>query len=98
MNTTKTIQSALISVFSKEGLEPIVRKLHSQNVVLYSTGNRRFYKKLGIPVTAVEDVTSYPSILAGVDITPKSFGGILNRQDNESDVQQMKDLTFHKSI
>jgi phosphoribosylaminoimidazolecarboxamide formyltransferase/IMP cyclohydrolase len=38
MNTTKTIQSALISVFSKEGLEPIVRKLHSQNVVLYSTG------------------------------------------------------------
>jgi phosphoribosylaminoimidazolecarboxamide formyltransferase/IMP cyclohydrolase len=56
MNTTKTIQSALISVFSKEGLEPIVRKLHSQNVVLYSTGGT--YKNLGIPVTAVEDVTS----------------------------------------
>jgi phosphoribosylaminoimidazolecarboxamide formyltransferase/IMP cyclohydrolase len=59
MNTTKTIQSALISVFSKEGLEPIVRKLHSQNVVLYSTGGR-FYKNLGIPVTAVEDVTLIP--------------------------------------
>jgi phosphoribosylaminoimidazolecarboxamide formyltransferase/IMP cyclohydrolase len=61
MNTTKTIQSALISVFSKEGLEPIVRKLHSQECVLYLQGNRRFYKNLGIPVTAVEDVTS-PSI------------------------------------
>jgi phosphoribosylaminoimidazolecarboxamide formyltransferase/IMP cyclohydrolase len=95
MNTTKTIQSALISVFSKEGLEPVVRKLHSQNVVLYSTGGTEDYiKNLGIPVIAVEDVTSYPSILGGrvKTLHPKVFGGILNRQDNASDVQQMKEF------
>src|SRR6187402_1181406 len=94
MSTTKTIQSALISVFSKEGLEPIVRKLHEQNVTFYSTGGtEEFIKNLGIPVIAVEDVTSYPSILGGrvKTLHPKVFGGILNRQDNESDVQQMKE-------
>ena len=92
MNTTKTIQSALISVFSKEGLEPIIKKLHEQNVVFYSTGGtEEFIKNLGIPVVPVEDVTSYPSILGGrvKTLHPKVFGGILNRQDNESDVQQM---------
>lgn len=92
MNTTKTIQSALISVFSKEGLEPIVQKLHEQNVIIYSTGGTEdFIKNLGIPVVAVEDVTSYPSILGGrvKTLHPKVFGGILNRQDNETDVQQM---------
>ena len=92
MNTTKKIQSALISVFSKEGLEPIVRQLNSQNVTLYSTGGTEdFIKNLGIPVIPVEDVTSYPSILGGrvKTLHPKVFGGILNRQDNESDVQQM---------
>ena len=95
MNTTKTIQSALISVFSKDGLEPIVRKLHEQNVTLYSTGGTEdFIKNLGIPVVAVEDVTSYPSILGGrvKTLHPKIFGGILNRQDNESDVQQMEEF------
>ena len=61
MNTTKTIQSALISVFSKEGFEPIVRKLHAQNVTLYSTGGTEdFIKNFGIPVVPVEDITSYP--------------------------------------
>ena len=92
MNTTKKIQSALISVFSKEGLEPIVRQLNSQNVTLYSTGGTEdFIKNLGIPVIPVEDVTSYPSILGGrvKTLHPKVFGGILNRQDNENDVQQM---------
>lgn len=92
MSATKTIQSALISVFSKDGLEPIVRKLHEQNVTLYSTGGtEEFIKNLGIPVVPVEDVTSYPSILGGrvKTLHPKVFGGILNRQDNESDVQQM---------
>ena len=77
MNTTKTIQSALISVFSKDGLEPIVRKLHEQNVILYSTGGTEdFIKNIGIPVVAVEDVTSYPSILGGRVNTlhPKIFG------------------------
>lgn len=94
MSTTKKIQSALISVFSKEGLEPIVRKLHEQNVVFYSTGGtEEFIKNLGIPVVAVEDVTSYPSILGGrvKTLHPKVFGGILNRQDNASDVQQMEE-------
>lgn len=95
MDTTKTIKSALISVFSKEGLEPIVRLLNDQNVTLYSTGGTEdFIKSLGIPVVAVEDVTSYPSILGGrvKTLHPKVFGGILNRQDNESDVQQMKEF------
>lgn len=95
MNTTKTIQSALISVFSKDGLEPIVRKLHEQNVTLYSTGGTEdFIKNLGIPVVPVEDITSFPEILGGrvKTLHPKIFGGILNRQDNESDVQQMKEF------
>lgn len=95
MSTTKTIQSALISVFSKEGLEPIVRKLHEQNVTLYSTGGTEdFIKNLGIPVVPVEDITSFPEILGGrvKTLHPKIFGGILNRQDNESDVQQMKEF------
>ena len=97
MNTTKTIQSALISVFSKEGLEPIVRLLNSQNVTLYSTGGTEdFIKNLGIPVVPIEDVTSYPSILGGrvKTLHPKVFGGILNRQDNESDVQQMEEFNI----
>ena len=92
MNTTKTIKSALISVFSKEGLEPIVRKLHEQNVTFYSTGGtQEFIESLGIPVVAVEDVTSYPSILGGrvKTLHPKIFGGILNRQNHEGDVSQM---------
>ena len=95
MNTTKKIQSALISVFSKDGLEPIVRKLHEQNVTFYSTGGTEdFIKNLGIPVVPVEEVTSYPSILGGrvKTLHPKIFGGILNRQDNESDVQQMQEF------
>jgi phosphoribosylaminoimidazolecarboxamide formyltransferase/IMP cyclohydrolase len=97
MNTSKTIQSALISVFSKEGLEPIVKKLHEQNVTLYSTGGTEdFIKDLGIPVVAVEDVTSYPSILGGrvKTLHPKIFGGILNRQDHEGDVQQMEEFNI----
>lgn len=97
MTTTKTIQSALISVFSKDGLEPIVRKLHEQNVTLYSTGGtEEFIKNLNIPVVPVEEVTSYPSILGGrvKTLHPKIFGGILNRQDNSSDVQQMEEFNI----
>lgn len=92
MNTEKTIKSALVSVFSKDGLEPIIQKLHAQNVTFYSTGGtEEFIKNLGIPVVAVEDVTSYPSILGGrvKTLHPKIFGGILNRQDNDGDVAQM---------
>lgn len=94
MSNSKTIKSALVSVFSKDGLEPVIRKLHEQNVTFYSTGGtEEFIKNLGIPVVAVEDVTSYPSILGGrvKTLHPKIFGGILNRQDNESDVQQMEE-------
>ena len=95
MNTTKKIQSALISVFSKDGLEPIVQELHKNNVTIYSTGGTEdFIKALGIPVVKVEDVTSYPSILGGrvKTLHPKIFGGILNRQDHEGDVAQMKEF------
>ena len=95
MSTTKTIKSALISVFSKDGLEPIVRKLHEQNVTFYSTGGtEEFIKNLGIPVVPVEDVTSFPEILGGrvKTLHPKIFGGILNRQENESDVAQMEEF------
>ena len=97
MSTTKTIKSALISVFSKDGLAPIVTQLHQQNVTLYSTGGtEEFIKNLGIPVVAVEEITSYPSILGGrvKTLHPKIFGGILNRQDNESDIQQMEEFNI----
>jgi len=97
MDTTKKIQSALISVFDKDGLEPIVRELHKNQVTIYSTGGTEsFIKELGIPVVAVEDVTSYPSILGGrvKTLHPKIFGGILNRQDNPSDVQQMEEFAI----
>ncbi|HLW41987.1 MAG TPA: bifunctional phosphoribosylaminoimidazolecarboxamide formyltransferase/IMP cyclohydrolase [Flavobacterium sp.] len=97
MDTPKKIQSALISVFDKNGLEPIVKELHKNNVTIYSTGGTEtFIKDLGIPVVPVEDVTSYPSILGGrvKTLHPKVFGGILNRQDNDSDVQQMKDYAI----
>ena len=93
MSTTKTIQSALISVFDKTGLEPIVRQLHKQNATIYSTGGtEEFIKNLGIPVVPVEDITAFPEILGGrvKTLHPKIFGGILNRQDNPTDVEQMK--------
>lgn len=91
----KTIKSALISVFDKEGLEPVVKKLHELNVTIYSTGGTEtFIKNLGIPVVPVEEITSYPSILGGrvKTLHPKIFGGILNRQDNAEDIQQMKEF------
>ena len=93
MNNSKKITSALISVFSKEGLAPIVKKLNEQNVKIYSTGGtEKFINDLGIEVIAVEDLTDYPSILGGrvKTLHPKVFGGILNRQDNESDVAEME--------
>ena len=97
MSTTKTIKSALISVFSKDGLAPIVKTLHEQNVTIYSTGGtEKFIKDLGIPVVPVEDVTSYPSILGGrvKTLHPKVFGGILNRQNNESDVAELAEFAI----
>lgn len=78
------IRSALISVYSKDGLEPIIRRLHELNVVLYSTGGTQSYiQKLGIPVTAVETLTGYPSILDGrvKTLHPAVFGGLLARRE-----------------
>jgi phosphoribosylaminoimidazolecarboxamide formyltransferase/IMP cyclohydrolase len=94
MSNNKSIKSALISVFSKDGLEPIVRQLDTLGVIIYSTGGtEKFIKDLGINVIPVEDVTSYPSILGGrvKTLHPKVFGGILNRQHNESDVAELQE-------
>ncbi len=91
--STKKITSALISVFHKEGLEPIVKKLNDQGVTIFSTGGtQKFINELGIDVIPVEDVTDYPSILGGrvKTLHPKVFGGILNRQHNQSDVKEME--------
>ena len=95
MSTTKTAKSALISVFHKDGLGPIVQKLNELNVTIYSTGGTEtFIKELGIDVVPVEDLTSYPSILGGrvKTLHPKVFGGILTRRDNESDIQQIAEF------
>ncbi len=95
MSTTKKIKSALISVFHKDGLEPIVRKFDELGISIYSTGGtEKFIRELGIDVIPVEEVTSYPSILGGrvKTLHPKVFGGILNRQDNESDVAQLEEF------
>ena len=86
-----TISSALISVFYKDGLEPLVRLLHQQNVSLYSTGGTQaFIEQLGIPVTAVEDITGYPSIFGGrvKTLHPAVMGGILYRRDVSEDLVQ----------
>ncbi|CAL67904.1 bifunctional phosphoribosylaminoimidazolecarboxamide formyltransferase/IMP cyclohydrolase [Christiangramia forsetii] len=93
MSELKQAKSALISVFSKDGLEPIVRKLDDLGITIYSTGGtEKFIKELGIEVVPVEDVTSYPSILGGrvKTLHPKVFGGILNRQDHEGDVKELE--------
>ena len=87
----RKIQSALISVFYKDGLEPVVKKLHEQGVTIYSTGGTQtFIEGLGIPCTAVESVTGYPSILGGrvKTLHPKVFGGILARRELAEDLAQ----------
>ena len=82
----KKIRSALISVFDKDKLEPIIQKLKKLNIEIYSTGGTQdFIKNLGYDVLPVEDITSYPSILGGrvKTLHPKVFGGILNRENND---------------
>jgi phosphoribosylaminoimidazolecarboxamide formyltransferase/IMP cyclohydrolase len=93
MTGLKKIKSALISVYYKDNLEEIVFKLDQLGVKLYSTGGtQEFIEKLGIKVTAVEDLTGYPSILGGrvKTLHPKVFGGILGRRDLKSDLEQLK--------
>ena len=86
----KKLQSALISVFHKEGLEDIILELHKLNITIYSTGGTQVYiESLGVPVETVEDLTSYPSILDGrvKTLHPKVFGGILARREETHRLQ-----------
>ena len=88
----KQIKTALISVFHKDGLEEILKKLNEEGVKFLSTGGTQaFIESLGYPCQKVEDVTTYPSILGGrvKTLHPKVFGGILGRRDLDGDRQQM---------
>ncbi len=92
MSTLKPIRTALVSVYSKDRIAPIVQKLHQLGVELLSTGgSRTFIESMGIPCKAVEDLTGYPSILGGrvKTLHPKVFGGILARRDNEGDIAEL---------
>lgn len=93
MSETKKISTALISVFHKDGLDRILSLLHANGVKFLSTGGtRQFIESLGYECDAVEDLTSYPSILGGrvKTLHPKVFGGILGRRDMDSDLDQMR--------
>ena len=93
MAETKRIKTALVSVYHKEGLDEIITKLHEEGVQFLSTGGtRQFIESLGYPCQAVEDLTSYPSILGGrvKTLHPKVFGGILCRRGLEQDMQQIE--------
>jgi phosphoribosylaminoimidazolecarboxamide formyltransferase/IMP cyclohydrolase len=89
----KKINTALISVFYKDGLEPVVQQLKTAGATIYSTGGTQaFIQGLGIDVVPVENLTTYPSILGGrvKTLHPSVFGGILGRRDNDTDVQEMQ--------
>lgn len=90
-----TIKSALVSVFHKDHLEPLIKKLHQLDVKLYSTGGTEaFISSLGVPVNKVEGLTAYPSILGGrvKTLHPKIFGGILSRRTEDSDIAQLEEF------
>ena len=92
MSGTKEIKTALVSVFHKDGLDELLKKLNDEGVKFLSTGRtQKFIESLGYECQKVEDVTSYPSILGGrvKTLHPKVFGGILARRDNEGDQEQM---------
>lgn len=92
MAERKAIKTALISVFHKDGLEEILKKLHEEGVRLLSTGGtQKFIEELGYPCTKVEELTTYPSILGGrvKTLHPKIFGGILARRENKGDIKEM---------
>ena len=91
----KKIKSALISVYYKDNLEPIVKKLGELGVTIFSTGGtQEFMEKLGVKVTPVETLTSYPSILGGrvKTLHPKIFGGILSRREKNEDASQLQEF------
>ena len=93
MSDTKRIKTALVSVYHKEGLDEIITKLHEEGVQFLSTGGtRQFIESLGYPCQAVEELTTYPSILGGrvKTLHPKVFGGILCRRELEQDRQQIQ--------
>ena len=92
MQDSIRVSSALISVFDKKGLDPIVEKLYQLGVTIYSTGGTADYiDSLGVEVIRVESITDYPSILGGrvKTLHPKVFGGILNRRNNNSDQEEI---------
>ena len=93
MSESKKIKTALISVYHKDGLDAIIAKLHEEGVQFLSTGGtRHFIESLGYPCMAVEDITTYPSILGGrvKTLHPKIFGGILCRRGLEDDRKQVE--------
>lgn len=93
MSKTKKIETALVSVYHKDGLDDLLAALDKEGVELLSTGGtQRFIESLGYKCSTVESLTTYPSILGGrvKTLHPKVFGGILGRRDNDSDVAQMQ--------
>ena len=97
MSQEKKIKSALISVYNKDGLEPIIEALKHHEVTIYSTGGtQKFIESQGAEVIPVEQLTDYPSILGGrvKTLHPKVFGGILSRRDLDSDVQTLDEYAI----
>ncbi len=95
MADNKKIKTALISVYHKENLDGIIRRLNELNVKIISTGGTKsFIESLGVEVTSVESLTGYPSILGGrvKTLHPKIFGGILSRRENQGDVSQLTEF------
>lgn len=94
MSGSKKIKNALISVYYKDNLEPVIHQLNALGVKIFSTGGtQEFIENLGIAVTPVESLTSYPSILGGrvKTLHPKIFGGILSRRELQSDIAQLEE-------
>ena len=90
----KKIQSALISVFYKEGLQKIISLLKEKNITIYTTGGtQKFIEEQGVPCVPVESITGFPSILGGrvKTLHPSVFGGILGRRDVENDIEEMRE-------
>jgi len=97
MSDIKSIRSALISVYSKSGLDSIVKKLDQLNISIYSTGGTaKYIQNLGLEVNTVEALTDYPSILGGrvKTLHPKVFGGILARRHDEQDIKQLQEYAI----